>query len=222
MLSRKIIYFQYEIGVLYTKVICIQTLFWRVKFGDKCSLYFLRDVSLIQTLPSSFIAPKKPPWGFFNIRSLCSCAAPLLRFESFYSASLWEYCWIWQILSLIHLGVVLHEGVSISNHVINSLAFHKKTSEKWTHRYLYNRCLHIVSIKWKYFKTLQLIRSFRKSVITEVPRRRGQDIHQVVCSEYLTENNHNMYGVDQATSCGNTVLAYLPKHTLKSVTNVGT
>ena len=37
MLLTRMIYFQYEIGVLYTKVLCVTALFWSVKFGEKCT-----------------------------------------------------------------------------------------------------------------------------------------------------------------------------------------
>ena len=72
-----------------------------------------------------------------------------------------------------------------------------KFSERGTYRQLCNRHFHIVSTIWKYSKKLQLISSLRKTRIMEVSRRRGWDIHQVVCPEDLTGYHHNMDGVDR-------------------------
>ena len=63
-------------------------------------------------------------------------------------------------------------------------------------RQIYNRCLHLLSTMWKDSNILRLISSLRKTRILEVSRRKVQDIHQVVCPDYLTKYNHNMDGVD--------------------------
>ena len=97
-----------------------------------------------------------------------------------------------------------------------------KGSERGTYRHLYNMRFNIVSIIWKVSRTLHIIRSLINTRITEVSSRRGRDIHQVVCSEYLTEYHYNMDGVDQGEQLWEHSDGLSSKSHFKSCTNVVT
>ena len=69
---------------------------------------------------------------------------------------------------------------------------------------------------------MQFIRSFSKTVITEVSSRRVWDIHQVICPEYLTEYYHNIYGVELVDQLQEHGAVLYSKAQFKTFTNVGT
>ena len=71
-----------------------------------------------------------------------------------------------------------------------------KSAERVTYRQIYNRRFRLVATRRKDFKTLQFVSSLRETVITEVPRKIGRYIHQVVCTEYLIQYHQTMDGVD--------------------------
>ena len=63
---------------------------------------------------------------------------------------------------------------------------------------------------------------FSTTGITEVSRKRGPDIYQVIYPEDLIKYHHNMDGVDWGDQLREHGDGFSTKHTFKSVTNVFT
>ena len=104
-----------------------------------------------------------------------------------------DHCGAWKIFldnrcACPELLVILFEEMNLiggGNRRKNRIGFpgnderltFTKGAERVTYRHIYDKHSHIVSTRWKYSKTLQLTSSVRKTGMTEVSRRRGQDIH---------------------------------------------
>ena len=72
---------------------------------------------------------------YFGIHSYCTiklpgglvisyhCASLVLIYEVYASVYLQQHHWFWQIMIMIHLGIILHEGGFLSSRVIRWLFF---------------------------------------------------------------------------------------------------
>ena len=80
-------------------------------------------VSPIETFTSILIAPNKLPWCVGNIRPFCSSPTDIWsRWFCFFTI----VPLIWWIISLLHLDIVLHDGVYISSHVFHWVDFRQE------------------------------------------------------------------------------------------------
>ena len=68
--------------------------------------------------------------------------------------------------------------------------------ERGTSKRHYNRFFHIFATQWKYSQTLQFISSLRK-LEKKVTQCRYKELITVQCPKYITEYQHNMYGIDR-------------------------
>ena len=106
------------IHVLHPHVVLFLLLVSFIFFG----MYFLRGIYTIYTLPYTVLATKILPR---KLSISYNFVALVLWFGVYYYVSLLKYHWFWQIMSLIYLGYVLHNGDFLSNNVTDWLFFSK-------------------------------------------------------------------------------------------------